>query len=159
MRRQISAETCSFPVFAPTSGISATTEKRSYTTPKQPGGITGKGFVKGDARINRKGRPRSYDELRKLAQAIANETTTDNQGNEITTIVAIIRSWATSKRPSLQIAFVEYAFGKVPNKLETSPLENKPILILRHAHERPDRENYGRIIARSPNPHDPDSIR
>ncbi len=149
MRRQVSAETCSFPVFAPTSGMSATTENRSYTTRKQPGGITGKGFVKGDARINRRGRPRSFDQLRKLAQAIAHETTTDNQGNEITTAVAILRSWATSKQPSLQIAFIEYAFGKVPNKLERSPLENKPIFILRHAHHRPEREEGGRPPATS----------
>ena len=134
------------------AAMSATTIERSNTTPKQPGGITGKGFVKGDPRINRKGRPRSYDQLRKLAQAIANETTTDNEGNQITTVVAILRSWARSKQPSLQIAFVEYAYGKVPNKLETSLLENKPILILRHAHERPDREIDGRIIARSPHP-------
>ena len=136
MRRQISAETCSFPVFAPTSGISATTEKRSYTTPKQRGGISVKGLVKGDARINRKGRPRSYDQLRKLAQAIANETTTDNEGNQITTIVAILRSWATSKQPSLQIAFVEYAFGKVPDKHEHDGDSFAPIVILRHAHEK-----------------------
>ena len=127
MRHQISAETCSFPVSAPNAGTSATSEKRSYTTPKQPGGITGKGFVKGDARINRKGRPRSYDQLRKLAQAIAHETTTDNQGNEITTAVAILRSWARSKQPSLQIAFIEYAFGKVPDKIETSGPDGEPL--------------------------------
>ena len=121
--------------------MSATTEKRSYTTPKQPGGITGKGFVKGDPRINRKGRPRSSDELRKLAQAIANETTTDNEGNKITTVVAILRSWATSKQPSLQIAFVEYAYGKVPDKHEQDEDSFTPIVILRHAHEEftPDR--------------------
>jgi hypothetical protein len=137
--------------------MSATTAERCNTTPKQQGGVTGKGFVQGDARINRKGRPRSYDELRKLAQAIANETTTDNQGNETTTAVAILRSWARSKQPSLQIAFMEAAYGKpppayslckVPNKLETNPLEKETTIILRHAHERPEREVDGRIPAR-----------
>ena len=132
MRHQISAETCSFPVSAPNAGMSATSEKRSYTTPKQPGGVTGKGFVKGDARINRKGRPRSYDELRKLAQAIAHETTTDDQGNETTTAVAILRSWARSKKPSLQIAFIEYAYGSPPSKIQTSGPDGqqlKPMVI------------------------------
>ncbi len=128
MRHQISAETCSFPVSAPNAGTSATSEKRSYTTPKQSSRTRGlRPFVKGDARINRKGRPRSYDQLRKLAQAIAHETTTDNQGNEITTAVAILRSWATSKQPSLQIAFIEYAFGRVPEKIETAGRDGVPL--------------------------------
>ena len=74
--------------------------------------------MRSDPRINRKGRPRSFDELRKLAQAIANETTTDTQGNKITTADALLRSWARSKQPILQKAFIEYAFGKVPDKLE-----------------------------------------
>ena len=47
--------------------------------------------MRSDPRINRKGRPRSFDELRKLAQAIANETTTDTQGNKITTADALLR--------------------------------------------------------------------
>ena len=46
--------------------------------------------MRSDPRINRKGRPRSFDELRKLAQAIANETTTDTQGNKITTADALL---------------------------------------------------------------------
>lgn len=40
---------------------------------KKPGGITGKGFVKGDPRINRNGRPRSFDYIRQLAQEIGDE--------------------------------------------------------------------------------------
>ena len=91
----------------------------------KPAAFTRKGFVKGDPRINRNGRPRSFDELRKLAQAIANETTTDNHGNKITTAEAILRSWMRSKQSSLQKAFIEYAFGKVPDKLETNPLESR----------------------------------
>lgn len=35
------------------------------------GGITGKGFVKGDPRINRKGRPKSFDALRARAIEIS----------------------------------------------------------------------------------------
>ena len=36
------------------------------------------------------------------------------------------------------LEFVEIAYGKVPDKLETNPLENKTTLILHYAHERPD---------------------
>ena len=31
-------------------------------------GVTGKGFVKGDPRINRLGRPKHFDQFRKLAR-------------------------------------------------------------------------------------------
>ena len=94
-----------------------------------------KPFVKGDPRINRKGRPRSFDELRKLGQAIAQETVTTSRGTRITLAEAILRSWAESKEPILQKAFMEYAFGKVPDKLET-PLEERKTLILHYGHER-----------------------
>ena len=51
-------------------------------------------------------------------------------------VEAILRSWAKSDEPQLQRAFVGYAFGKVPDKLETDPLENKQTLILHYGHER-----------------------
>jgi len=95
-----------------------------------------KPFVKGDPRINRKGRPRSFDELRKLGQAIAQETVTTSRGTRITLAEAILWSWAESKEPILQKAFMEYSFGKVPDKLETNPLEERKTLILYYGHER-----------------------
>ena len=45
-------------------------------TGKVPGGP----FRKGDPRINRKGRPKSFDQLRSLAQEIAHEAA--KQGNQ-----------------------------------------------------------------------------
>ena len=38
-------------------------------------------FQKGDARINRKGRPKSADEFRGLALEVLNEIATDKAGN------------------------------------------------------------------------------
>lgn len=95
-------------------------------------------FQKGagvDPRINRKGRPHSFDALRSLAQSIANEVARgkgrlDENGNPIpgepviieghTATVAemIMRKWAQSTDPRFQVAFIEYAYGKVPVKQE-----------------------------------------
>jgi hypothetical protein len=102
-------------------------------------------FVAGDPRINRRGRPKNFDAFRELAQAIAHEKTAGDNGETITIVESILRSWAKSKEPALQKAFVEYAFGKVPDKLETTGLENKPVLILHYAHERPQRDQHQRF--------------
>ena len=82
-----------------------------------------KPFKKGDPRINRKGRPRNFDALRELAQSIAHETAKKPDGEPLvidghiaTVAEMVMRTWATSKNPQLQRAFVEYAFGKVPDK-------------------------------------------
>jgi hypothetical protein len=90
---------------------------------KKVGGVTGKGFTKGDPRINRKGRPKTFDALRSLAQEIAHETIKENgqpiliDGREITVAEAILRQWASSIEPRLQVKFVEVAFGKVPDEI------------------------------------------
>lgn len=84
-------------------------------------------FVKGDPRINRHGRPKSFDALRKLAQSIAHEEakSKDGQplvidGHVVTVSEAILRQWATSKDPRLQQAFVAYAWGKPPDSVEVT---------------------------------------
>ncbi len=71
-------------------------------------------FVKGDKRINRKGRPKSFDAARALAQSIAHEEVTNSKGDTVTVTEAILRQWAASKDPRLQMYFFEVAYGKVP---------------------------------------------
>ena len=107
----------------------------SNTTQQQPkpGGATGKGFVKGDPRINRKGRPKSFDQLRSLAQEIAHEAA--KQGNQpvvidghvVTITEAIMRSWAMSKDPRLQQKFIEVAYGQVPSVTRLEGTDGGPI--------------------------------
>ena len=71
-----------------------------------------KPFVKGDKRINRKGRPKSFDALRKLAQQIAAEDLQSTDGDVITRIEALLRVMSSSKNPADRALFLAYAFGK-----------------------------------------------
>lgn len=67
--------------------------------------------MKGDTRINRKGRPNGYDPVRLLAQSIAEEPV--GEGDiRMTILEGILRQWASD--PKLQPAFLECAYGKAP---------------------------------------------
>ncbi len=88
-----------------------------------------KPFKAGDKRINRRGRPKSFDALRELSLLIANETVstaTKKMGvisekpefKNLKVAEYIMRKWAFSNEPHLQKAFIEVAFGKVPDRVE-----------------------------------------
>ncbi len=83
-------------------------------------------FKKGDPRINRKGRPKNFDKLRELSLQIAHEVAISGKkivvinDKKVTITEAILRQWATSKNHQLQRAFIEIAYGKVPDIKEHS---------------------------------------
>ena len=97
--------------------------------------VPGGPFRKGDPRINRKGRPKSFDALRSLAQEIAHEAA--KQGNQpvvidghvVTVTEAIMRQWAMSKDPRLQQKFVEVAYGQVPSVTRLEGQDGGPMVI------------------------------
>jgi hypothetical protein len=97
-----------------------------------------KPFTRGDSRINRTGRPKGFDEMRKVAIQLACETVTLSNGRRVSCAEAILRSWLTSPEPTLQKLFLLYCFGPVPeNKVEATDLENRSPIILRLNYERP----------------------
>jgi hypothetical protein len=86
---------------------------------------SGRPFVKGDPRINRKGRPKSFDQFRALALQIGSEaaTTPDGKpilwnGKPITWSEYVLRTWLTDKR--FIEKFTEVAFGKVPQAVDVT---------------------------------------
>jgi hypothetical protein len=74
-------------------------------------------FVKGDKRINRRGRPRTFDALRKLAVKIAGENVPES---EVTRIEAMLRVMSTSRNPADRALFLAYAYGKPKESIEHS---------------------------------------
>ena len=101
--------------------------------------VPGGPFRKGDPRINRKGRPKSFDALRSLAQEIAHEAAKQSKeqgggpvvidGHVVTVTEAIMRQWAMSKGPRLQQKFIEVAYGQVPSVTRSEGQDGGPMII------------------------------
>lgn len=95
---------------------------------KRPGGSTGKGFTKNDPRINRKGRPKSFDALRRLAQQIACEVVKDpDLDAPVSRVELMLRKMAGSGDARKAVPFLEIAYGKVPAPVEVTGKGGGPI--------------------------------
>jgi len=95
---------------------------------------TGKGgFKEHKDHIWRGGRPKGMHGLRELARKIANETAMRDgrpivvDKHQISNAEMIFRQWALSGNYSKQLAFIEYAFGKLADKTEIGGIEGSPI--------------------------------
>lgn len=94
---------------------------------QQQKGVPGKPFTKADPRINRKGRPKNFDQLRALAQQVASE----NLGESgLTRIQAMMIAMSTSRNPRDRQIFLEYAFGKVKDEIDVRNLSDDDIIRL-----------------------------
>ena len=93
-------------------------------------------FQKGhDPRRNTKGRPKSFNALRELAQQIGHEDVMRGDepmvvnGKKVSVTEAILRAWAASKNPRLQQAFMEIAYGKTPAAVEVSGKDGQAVQV------------------------------
>jgi hypothetical protein len=115
----------------------ATSDEDSKTAPNRGG----KPFVKGDPRINRKGRPRDFNGLRELAQTIAHEEAQARDkatgelvpvvidGHKVSNAELLLRKWMSSQDARLQMHVMEIAFGKVPQPVEVTGKDGAPVVI------------------------------
>jgi phage terminase large subunit len=96
-------------------------------------------FTKGDPRINRKGRPKSFDQLRKLALAKLSDQAknADNKpvlidGKPVSNVEALLTMLIHSKNPHERQYILELAYGKVPDAVleDDSDKGNNALLTL-----------------------------
>jgi hypothetical protein len=85
-------------------------------------------FVKGDPRINKKGRPKGFDQLRELALKLAAEIRTNAKGESAPTVEVILRQMIAD--PKQRAMFLEIAYGKVPLAVQVSGEEGGPLEVL-----------------------------
>ena len=88
-----------------------------------------KPFVKGDKRINRKGRIDNFAKFRKLAQKIGNEPLT---GDEEIIFSDLLRKLAKSKAPADKALFLAYAVGKPKEEVDVTSAGEKIELIVKY---------------------------
>lgn len=102
-----------------TTGLTATKPApavNSSTVPKQL-----KPFVKGDPRINRRGRPKSFLQLRKRILVFLAEQADDASGTRLDAILLEL----AARDPK---ALLEFGFGKVPSAVDVNAnLTSQPL--------------------------------
>jgi hypothetical protein len=105
-------------------------------------------FQKGDARINRKGRPKSFDAWRKLLQSIMDEPATDASGKLIvvnghiaTNAEMFARDWMKDRKGRRD--FAANVYGKPPEKHELTGKDGEPLIPPPPA--MPDEERIARM--------------
>jgi len=115
--------------------VESVTAREENPDAQAGGGSANRGrFTKGDPRINRKGRPKTFDQLRRLALSLLNEPAKGPDGQPLaidghiaTNVEIILRS--AMRHPRFAQWILEVAYGKVPDKVEVSGRDGAPIQI------------------------------
>jgi len=115
--------------------VESVTAREENPDAQAGGGSANRGrFTKGDPRINRKGRPKTFDQLRRLALSLLNEPAKGPDGQPLaidghiaTNVEIILRS--AMRHPRFAQWILEVAYGKVPDKVEVSGRDGAPIQV------------------------------
>jgi len=99
-------------------------------------------FLPGDRRINRKGRPKSFAQLRERVLTFLSEKDDDASNTRLETI---LRQLAVDDPKTL----LEYGFGRVPQKVEGIGLTDNTLIIVQHAHETDSTTHHPAPVAPS----------
>ncbi|MFA5416942.1 MAG: hypothetical protein WC341_00650 [Bacteroidales bacterium] len=84
-----------------------------------PKRVIGVPFEKGDKRINRRGRPKTFEALRKTAIKMLNESIKSSDGKiDISHLELILKDWLNSQNFQKQQAIIHTAYGKVPDSVQ-----------------------------------------
>ncbi|MFH1372089.1 MAG: hypothetical protein ABII09_12505 [Planctomycetota bacterium] len=89
-----------------------------------------------DKRIHRGGKPKTFAQLRKLAQAIAAEPLSDSE--KLTRIEALLRLMSSSRAPADRKTFLEYAFGKVKDEVDVNNSGDVILRVIREEAKKTD---------------------
>ena len=100
------------------------------TDEQESGNLQGVGYKRppkdtqfGGKRANpqqRGSKPKTFVQLRKLAQKIASEEIPNADGDTVTRIEALLKVMSSSRNPADRKTFLEYAFGKVKDEVDVT---------------------------------------